>query len=111
MKNNEYDTFCNGLIEILFIKNGCQVVGTMNKIPSLNIENQKLKQKNNFVIHEIIDEYSNEEFKKIFDKENTLILADDAGAGKSYACKAYDEEILFITPFNKLAIEIKKKTN
>ena len=51
------------------------------------------------------DEYDNNEFKSIYDNNNTLVLADVPGAGKTTSCKNYDKECLIITPFNKLSLE------
>jgi len=57
--------------------------------------------------HNINDEYDNAEFKIIFDNNNTLVKG-GAGEGKSYCIKKYDENSLFVTPFNTLSIENKK---
>ena len=59
------------------------------------------------IIHEVKDEFNKEEFKNIFDNNNTLVIG-CAGSGKSQSLKNYDGGSLFITPFNKLSIENRK---
>ena len=50
-----------------------------------------------------ISKQNNNEFKEIYDKQNTLTLAELPGAGKTTSCKKYDNNCLIVTPFNKLA--------
>jgi len=74
--------------------------------------NQLYKLNNDdVIIHNINDEYNQEEFKNIYDNHNRTIIIGAGGNGKSYSVKKYDDDILFITPFNKLSIKINKDRN
>jgi len=58
---------------------------------------------------EIKDEYDTSEFKKIFDKHNRILVKGVLpGVGKTTAVKNYGGKTLFVTPFNKLASEIRR---
>ena len=58
----------------------------------------------------IIDEYDDNEFKQLFDNNNrTMILGALPGVGKSSAVKRFaNHNTLFISPYNKLAQEMRK---
>ena len=76
------------------------------------VQNELIKiNEVNPVIHDIVDEYNQEEFNCIYEKNNRVITIGGGGFGKSYSVKKYDDEILFITPFNKLSIQINKELN
>ena len=58
---------------------------------------------------ELKDEFNREEMNEIMDKNNNLVvLGSYAGVGKTTAIKNYNASILFITPFNKLAKQLRK---
>jgi hypothetical protein len=64
--------------------------------------------------HHITDEYSEKEFKQIFDKHNRILIKGVyPGVGKSQSVKNYAKanklNILFAAPTNKLSCEIKKQ--
>lgn len=69
------------------------------------------KIKNNLNEIEIKNEYDTNEINNIFDNNNHILIKGSfPGVGKSTAVQNYEgHEILFITPFNKLAQQLRKK--
>jgi hypothetical protein len=72
----------------------------------------KLPKFNEVQTHKIKDEYDQKEINNVFNAHNRVIVKGMLpGVGKTTAVKKYVENgrnILFVTPFNKLASEIRK---
>lgn len=94
-------------------------LGCLKYEPGAECVNKLLEQKINNLcalehvkVNEITinDEYSVSEFKNVFDNNNRVLLKGLLpGVGKTTAVKNYSgRKLLFVTPFNKLASEIKK---
>lgn len=94
-------------------------LGCLKYEPGAACVNKLLEQKINNLcaleqvkVNEITinDEYSVSEFKDVFDNNNRVLLKGLLpGVGKTTAVKNYEgRKLLFVTPFNKLASEIKK---
>jgi len=76
----------------------------------LTVQYTKLVPMPDVKIIEIKDEYDDNEFKKVFDENNRILIKSELpGCGKTESVKRYCKETLFVCPFNELALEMKKE--
>ena len=104
----------NELFEIDPKKIGCFKIETGKSLPSTVIHkvynDKPIIKKISVTEHMMINERDINESNEIIKKNNTLILGLFAGVGKTYTASQYIcKKKLFVTPFNTLAIELKKQ--